>query len=238
MGEKVLVVEDGTALREVLERSLIQQGCGICRVPDGRSALDAARQEHPDLVVLDRELAVLDGLDVCRDLRQEMTAPILLVAAGTAEEDRVAGLEAGADDYLPRPFSVREFLVRIRALLRRAALARAERDRMASHAAQPPAQPPHPDDLAIDAARREVRRNGRVLHLKPREYKLLLFLFRNPGVAHSREALLKAVWGWDRTGSTRTVDVHVCWLRDKIEPDSSRPRRIVTVRGFGYRFEG
>ena len=231
MGEKVLLVEYDTALRETLAQGLAQQGYEVTWAADGQTALELARRERPDLVVLDHGLPVLDGLSLCQALRQEMATPILLIAAGAEEEDRVAGLEAGADDYLSRPFGMREFLVRVRALLRRP-----ERARAGHEPAQQDISPRlHLGDLEIDVDRREVRRNGQVLHLKPREYNLLAFLSRNPGVALSREAILKEVWGWDRPDHTRTVDVHICWLRGKIEPDPGNPRRIITVRGFGYR---
>jgi DNA-binding response OmpR family regulator len=232
--EQVLVVEDDETLLEALEYNLARQGYQVLQATDGQAALEAARRERPDLIVLDLMLPILDGLSVCRAVRREMATPILIVTARTDEEDRVAGLEAGADDYLTKPFGMRELLARVKALLRRMDLNCAE---------QPPprpglAKPLVRGDLAIDMARREVRRNGEVLRLKPKEYELLAYLSRNPGVVLSREALLKSVWGWDGDGSTRTVDVHICWLRDKIEANPNNPQRIVTVRGFGYRFEG
>lgn len=227
MGERVLLGVTDPTLGEALERELVQQGYVVHRAT-GEKALEDVRRERPDVVVLELE-AGPDRFAPCRALRAETPAPVLLIATSAAEEERIAGLEAGADDYLARPFSTREFLVRIRALLRRARLSQAERDTA-------PAPPPD-EELTIDAERREVRRNGRVLHLKPREFDLLAFLSRHPGVAHSRQDLLRAVWGREGTVGTRTVDVHICWLRDKIEANPGRPRRIVTVRGFGYRFD-
>ena len=161
--------------------------------------------------------------------------PILMLTARTDETDRVVGLEVGADDYLTKPFSMREFLARIKALLRRVRLVREE---MAVESDAISAERLIFEDLTIDLARREVLLQGEPLRLKPREYELLVFLARHKGILLSRELILERVWGWEYVGGSRTVDVHVRWLREKIEPDPAHPTRIMTVRGAGYRFEG
>lgn len=234
MGEKVLVVEDEPTLVETLEYNLTRQGYGVCTAADGLAALEVARRERPDLIVLDIMLPKLDGLEVCRILRQEMNVPILMLTARAEEVDRVVGLEVGADDYLTKPFSMRELLARVKALLRRVRLDRKE---LAVEEAAP-AERLTFGDLVIDLTRREAQQGGEPLRLKPKEYDLLLFLARHRGAVLSRDLILERVWGWDFAGGTRTVDVHIRWLREKIEPDPAHPTRIVTVRGIGYRFEG
>ncbi|MBM4464577.1 MAG: response regulator transcription factor [Chloroflexi bacterium] len=232
MGKKVLVVEDESTLVETLEYSLTRQGYDVCTATDGLTALEVARQEHPDLIVLDIMLPRLDGFEVCRILRREMNVPILMLTARTDEIDKVVGLEVGADDYLTKPFSMRELLARVKALLRRVRLDREEL------VEEVPAERLTFRDLTIDLGRREVLREGKPLYLKPQEYELLVFLARNRNIVLSRDLILERVWGWDFGGGSRTVDVHVRWLREKIEPDPAHPTRIVTVRGIGYRFEG
>jgi len=234
VGEKVLVVEDEPTLVETLEYNLTRQGYGVCTAADGLAALEVARRERPDLIVLDIMLPKLDGLEVCRILRQEMNVPILMLTARAEEVDRVVGLEVGADDYLTKPFSMRELLARVKALLRRVRLDRKE---LAVEEAAP-AERLTFGDLVIDLTRREAQQGGEPLRLKPKEYDLLLFLARHRGAVLSRDLILERVWGWDFAGGTRTVDVHIRWLREKIEPDPAHPTRIVTVRGIGYRFEG
>jgi DNA-binding response OmpR family regulator len=229
MGDKVLVVEDELALRETLEYNLTHQGYQVYTAADGRAALEIARREQPDLIVLDVMLPGLDGFEVCRRLRQEMNVPILMLTARTEEVDRVVGLEIGADDYVTKPFSMRELLARVKAHLRR----EHERGELPTRPAELAF-----GDLMISESRREVRLAGQPLRLKPKEYELLAFLARNRGIVFSRDHILEQVWGWDFVGGSRTVDVHVRWLREKIEPDPAHPTRIVTVRGTGYRFEG
>jgi len=235
MAEKVLVVEDEPTLLETLEYNLERQGYQVCTAADGRVALEVARREQPDLILLDVMLPGLDGLEVCRILRQEMNVPILMLTARAEEIDKVVGLEVGADDYLTKPFSMRELLARVKALLRRVRLTREE---MAAAAEEGPAKGEMVfGDLAIDLARHEVRRAGELLHLSPKEYDLLVFLAQNRGQVLPRDLILERVWGWDYGGGTRTVDVHVRWLREKLESDPSHPVRLLTVRGIGYRFE-
>ena len=231
---KILVVEDELTLRETLEYSLSRQGYDVCTAADGRVAVQLARSERPDLVVLDLMLPGLDGLEVCRTLRQEMSVPILMLTARTEEVDRVVGLEMGADDYVTKPFAMRELLARIKALLRRVRLDREGPDEPAAVEKQRLVF----GDLVLDLGRHEVLLRGQVLHLNPKAYDLLVFLARHRGSVLSRDLILGRVWGWEYAGGTRTVDVHIRWLREKIEPDSARPGRIVTVRGVGYRFEG
>ena len=235
MGETILVVEDEPVLLEALEDNLTRQGYEVCTATDGLQALKLARDARPDLIVLDIMLPELDGFEVCRILRREMNVPILMLTARADEVDKVVGLEVGADDYMTKPFSMREFLARVKALLRRVRLIREE---LAAEQGAQTAEQLVFGDLIIDLARREVRRDGEPLHLKPKEYELLAFLARNRGVVLSRNLILERVWGWDYSGGSRTVDVHVRWLREKIEPDPAHPTRIVTVRGIGYRFEG
>ncbi len=235
--EKVLVVEDDPTLLETLEYNLKRQGYQVYTAPDGLAALEAARRERPDVLVLDVMLPGMDGFEVCRTLRREMSVPILMLTARADEVDKIVGLEVGADDYLTKPFSMRELLARVKALLRRVRLIREELA-AAPGAAEPSAQTWTFGDLTIDLSRREVAQHGEPLRLKPKEFDLLAFLARNQGVALSRDLILERVWEWDYDGGSRTVDVHVRWLREKIEPDPANPTRIVTARGVGYRFEG
>jgi DNA-binding response OmpR family regulator len=234
MGEKILVVEDDPTLQDTLAYNLNRQGYQVETARDGQTALESARRSSPDLIVLDVMLPVLDGFEVCRILRQESNTPILMLTARDDEIDRVIGLEMGADDYLTKPFSMREFLARVKAHLRRIRLDREElvaEEGRVNEVYQF-------DDLIIDLVRREVRLYGEPLRLKPKEYELLLFLARHCGHVLTRDLLLERVWGWDFGGGSRTVDVHIRWLREKIEDNPSQPVRIVTVRGAGYRFEG
>jgi DNA-binding response OmpR family regulator len=235
MSEKILVVEDEPTLVETLEYNLSHQDYEVFTAMDGREALEIAREEQPDLIVLDLMLPGIDGIEVCRVLRQEMNVPILMLTARDEEVDKVVGLEVGADDYMTKPFSMRELMARVKALLRRERLIREE---LSAEAQVVDEQTLTFGDLTVDMARREVKRAGEILQLKPREYELLVFLARHRGIVLSRDLILERVWGWDYDGGSRTVDVHVHWLREKIEPDPKNPTRIVTVRGVGYRFEG
>jgi len=235
MGYKVLVVEDEPVLLETLEYNLTRQGYEVCTAADGPTALEVAREERPDLIVLDVMLPGMDGFEVCRTLRPEMSVPILMLTARDEEIDKVVGLEVGADDYMTKPFSMRELVARVKALLRRVRL---DREELAAESAEVGSERLAFGDLTIDLARCEVLREGEPLHLKPKEHDLLVFLARNRGIVLSRDLILERVWGWDYGGGSRTVDVHVRWLREKIEPDPASPSRIVTVRGVGYRFEG
>lgn len=239
---KVLVVEDEPALQETLAYNLKRQGYSVETAGDGVSALEAARRWSPDLLILDVMLPRLDGIEVCRILRQESSVPILMLTARTDEVDKVVGLEVGADDYLTKPFSMRELAARVKAQLRRVRLVREEMNAAGAGSlaggADVAASQLVFGNLVIDLARHEVRLDGAPVHLKPKEFELLTFLARNRGMALSRELALERVWGWEYDGGSRTVDVHVRWLREKLERDPANPQRIVTVRGAGYRFEG
>lgn len=240
MSEKILIVEDERSLVEALEYNLTRQGYEVIAAVDGMEALWMARQEKPDLILLDVMLPRMDGVEVCRILRQETQVPILMLTARNDEIDKIVGLEVGADDYVTKPFSMRELLARVKAHLRRTRLLTesiAQRS-STSNNSEAPAELPTFDDLMIDLEGRRVQVRGDWFHLKPMEFELLVFFARNWGVALSREKILQRVWGWDYTAGSRTVDVHVRWLREKIEADPSMPKRIITVRGVGYRFDG
>lgn len=234
MTEKILVVEDEPALQETLSYNLLRQGYQVETAGDGHSAVEKARQMRPDLIVLDIMLPGLDGFEVCRIIRQEMNVPILMLTARDDEIDRVIGLEMGADDYMTKPFSMREFLARVKAHLRRVRLIREEMDTETVL----DRETIQFGNLTLNLTRREVLLAGQPLALKPKEFDLLLFLARHRGQVLTRELILERVWGWEFSGGSRTVDVHVRWLREKIEVDPAEPNRIVTVRGTGYRFEG
>ncbi len=238
---KVLVVEDEPVLLETLEYNLARQGHEVLTASDGLQALAVARAERPDVIVLDIMLPSIDGVEVCRILRREMNVPILMLTARAEEVDKIVGLEVGADDYMTKPFSMRELMTRVKALLRRVRLIREELAAEGAEAQRsdiPIGEMLSFGDLTIDLGRREVLRERIPLHLKPKEMDLLVFLARHKGMVLSRDLILERVWGWDYGGGTRTVDVHVRWLREKIEADPACPERIVTVRGIGYRFEG
>jgi DNA-binding response OmpR family regulator len=225
--KKIVVVDDEPTLLATLKYSLEQENFRVVTASDGEQALEVTRKESPDLVVLDLMLPGMSGIEVCRTLRKESSVPVLMLTARDSEVDKVVGLEIGADDYVTKPFGMPELLARVRALLRRA---------------QPDANSAaalvESGDLKIDPARKEASRGTEKMALKPREFDLLLYLMRNPGRAFTREKLLNDIWGYDYAGDTRTVDVHVRWLRTKIEDMPEAPRRLVTVRGTGYRFEG
>ncbi|NBD35122.1 MAG: response regulator [Chloroflexi bacterium] len=236
MSETILVVEDELVLRETLAYNLGKQGYEVHTAEEGNTGVDLAYEVQPDLILLDIMLPGIDGFEVCRLLRKEMNVPILMLTARADEVDKIVGLEVGADDYLTKPFSMRELLARIKALLRRVRMTREE---VAAEVEEDEA--PHQlifDNLVIDMDRREVFLNDESLDLRPKEYDLLVCLAQNRGRVLSREQLLENVWEWDYTGGSRTVDVHIRWLREKIERDPGHPVRIITVRGVGYRFEG
>jgi DNA-binding response OmpR family regulator len=235
MPETILIVEDEPALRDTLAYNLKKEGYTIETVGDGRAALESARRIKPDLLVLDIMLPELDGFEVARILRKEMTTPILMLTARDDEIDRVVGLEVGADDYLTKPFSMRELMARVKAQLRRARLMREELGKTGETTGH---ETLVFDNLVVNLTRREVTLDGKPIQLKPKEYELLEFFASHKGQMLTREFILERVWGWDFIGDSRTVDVHVRWLRQKIEKDAGNPVRIVTVRGGGYRFEG
>ncbi|MBN1922977.1 MAG: response regulator transcription factor [Anaerolineae bacterium] len=239
MTEKILVVEDELTLRETLEYNLARLGYQVFTAADGFEALALVDSQRPDLVLLDLMLPGLDGFEICRRLRREHSMPVLMLTARADEIDKVVGLEVGADDYLTKPFSMRELLARVKALLRRVQLLREELTPRADTSPTPPSSEKLLlGDLTFDTTRHEIYRGEVLLHLKPKEYELLSYLALHRGRVLTRERILEEVWGWDFSGGTRTVDVHIRWLREKIEDDPANPLRIVTVRGTGYRFEG
>jgi DNA-binding response OmpR family regulator len=231
---RIMIVEDDRTLLGVLKYNLTKEGYNIVTAIDGAQALEVARSEKPELIVLDIMLPKLDGFEVCRILRREMTVPILMLTAKTEEIDKVVGLELGADDYMTKPFSMREFLARIRAMLRRTEMMKQE---IASSKEVKPSVV-KVGSLEIDPVRHQVSLSGSLLNLSPKEFDLLAFLASNQAQVFSRDYLLEKVWGYDYAGDTRTVDVHIRWLRQKIEVDPAHPRHLLTVRGVGYKFEG
>jgi DNA-binding response OmpR family regulator len=225
MARTILVVDDEPTLRETLAEALDADGFRVVTAADGREALAQFREHRPELVVLDLMLPELSGIEVCRIIRQESGVPILMLTAKSSELDKVLGLELGADDYVTKPFSLRELSARIRALLRRTDA--------------PPAEGPLTvplGDLTVDLAGHRLLRDGEPVPVKPKVFELLAFLLRHPGQVFSREQLLEQVWGYDYAGETRTVDVHVHWLRSAIEPEPASPALVQTVRGVGYVF--
>ena len=240
---KILVVEDDPVILETVQYNLQKQGYEVSTAADGRAALEVARREKPDLIILDVMLPHLDGFEVCRILRREMNVPIIMLTAKSDEVDKVVGLEMGADDYMTKPFSMRELLARVKAMQRRERLIREEISAEVEQHQEAAMRPSTADiltfgNLTINLHRYEVFLNDEPIRLKRKEYELLLFLARHKGMALSRDLILERVWEWTYDGNSRTVDVHVRWLREKIEEDPNLPKRIVTVRGIGYRFEG
>ena len=225
--QRILVVEDEAELAEALRFNLDRQGYETDVVGNGYTAVETVERGGVDLVILDVMLPGLDGFEVCRRVRQFSNVPILMLTARADEVDRVIGLEIGADDYLTKPFSLRELLARVRALLRRTAVER-----------PPAATSEESGDVRVSEGERRAWRDGRELSLRPREFELLSFLLRNRRIALSRQQSPDGAWGHDFVGDERTVDVHVRALREQIEDDPSMPSRIVTVRGVGYRYDG
>jgi DNA-binding response OmpR family regulator len=233
MARTILVVDDEPTLRETLAEALEQDGLVVVTAADGKEALERFREHEPDLMLLDLMLPQVSGIEVCRIVRRESSLPIIMLTAKDGEIDKVVGLELGADDYVTKPFSLRELMARIRAQLRRLDGARGSGTE-APVAAGPGPAPIHLDGVTIDLAGHRLVRDGVDLRVKPKAFELLAFLVRNPGQVFTRDQLLEKVWGYDYAGETRTVDVHVHWLRSAIEADPSRPQYLQTVRGVGY----
>ena len=229
-GNKILVVEDDQNLLATLKYNLQKEGYGVTTAADGAEAIDTARRGKPDLVILDLMLPKMSGFEVCRILRKDMTVPILMLTAKTKEVDKIVGLEIGADDYMTKPFSMRELLARVRAMLRRVDMSRMQPDSEQKCLTI--------GDLIIDLARHKATLRGIELELTPKEFDLLAFLARNKGFVFNREQLLEKVWGYDYAGDTRTVDVHIRWLRQNIETEPQKPKYLITVRGTGYKLDG
>lgn len=229
---KILLVDDEQTLLQALSYNLKKEGFEVLTATDGIQAISIARAEKPDVIVLDVMLPGISGMEVCRTLRAETDAPILMLTARSEEFDRVLGLELGADGYVIKPVGLRELLARIRALLRRVQM---YEQRAASSPPETRADTLESGPLKMDPARHEAFWNGSRLELRPKEFDLLLYLGRHPGRVLSRDSLLAGVWGYDYVGDPRTVDVHIRWLREKLEETPSVPRYIQTVRGTGYK---
>ena len=230
--EKILVVEDEENILEAIKYSLTSEGFDVYGAEDGEKGLEMARELVPDLVLLDVMLPKIDGFEVCRMLRKDMDLPVFMLSAKAEEIDRVVGLEIGADDYITKPFSMRELVVRVRTSLRRRSLASSENNSSDSK------EIIKAGDLEIDLTSHVIRLNGESLEMKPREFDLLVMLASSKGRAFTRDQILERLWGHEYIGDIRTVDVHVRWIREKIEVDPGKPSRIVTIRGVGYRFDG
>ena len=226
----ILVVEDDPAILETVSYNLRREGHEVITAADGQAGLALARESDLDLIVLDLMLPRMSGLDVCRVVRAGRPVPIIMLTARDEEIDKLVGLEAGADDYVTKPFSMRELLARVNAQLRRDRISRTAAG-TASSSGELVA-----DDIVLDTVAHEVRRDGVVVATRPKEFDLLEYLMRHPGQALSREQILEAVWGYSYPGETRTVDVHIRWLREKLEREPAQPEHITTVRGLGYKF--
>jgi DNA-binding response OmpR family regulator len=226
---KVLIIEDELTLANNLADKLRGEGFVVLTSQDGEEGLEKVRSERPDLIVLDIMLPGLDGLSLCRIVRRDTSTahiPIIMLTARGTEVDKIVGLESGADDYVVKPVALGEFLARVRAVMRRAPGHPVLQDELVSN------------DLQVSLTGRRVYKNEEEVKLSNKEFDLLVELMRNRGVVLSRDLILTKVWGYDYFVDKRTVDVHIRWLREKLEDDASDPRRIVTVRGVGYRFEG
>lgn len=225
MSYKILLVEDEAPIAESVAYSLRNEDFEVETAADGLAALTAFRSFSPELIILDLMLPKLSGLDFCRIVRKESSVPIIMLTAKTEEIDRVVGLELGADDYVPKPFSLRELIARVRAVLRRTEAARGEDNQTRLQAA----------GISVDLVRRRVTVDHDTIHLPLKQFELLKVLIANKDRVVSREELFRSVWDADATYDTGTLDVHIRWLREKLEEDPSRPQRIRTVRGVGYR---
>jgi DNA-binding response OmpR family regulator len=228
MARRILVVEDDSTLRETLADALGSEGFDVVTAGDGRAALERFRASTPDLVLLDLMLPEMPGTEVTRAIRAESGVPIIMLTAKDSEVDKVVGLELGADDYVTKPFSLRELTARIRALFRRSERATDGAGRQAAERLTALGR------VEVDLPGHRVLRDGRPVALKPKAFELLAFLLRHPGQVFSRDQLLERVWGYEYAGETRTVDVHVHWLRSEIEPVPADPQILQTVRGVGY----
>lgn len=236
MAARILVVDDEAILCETIAYNFERQGFLVDTIGDGKNAIEIAHRNKPDLIILDIMLPGMDGLEVCKQLRRDMNVPIIILSARDEEYDRIIGLEIGADDYISKPFSMRELIARVKAHLRMIDLIRNK-----AH----PADSSHAileettfGNLTIKFLRREVFLDGNLIALRPKEYDLLVYFAKNAARVLTREDIISMVWGWGFSGKSRTIDVHIRWLREKIEEDPYHPVRIVTVHGAGYRFEG
>ncbi len=224
--EKILVVDDERNIVELMKFNLKKEGYEVATAFDGMEALRVAREEKPDLIILDLMMPELGGLDVCKTLRKESKVPIIIVTAKGEEIDMILGLELGADDYVTKPFSPKLLITKIRTVLRRTGQKADEQEEL------------HFDNLHINLIKHEVRLNDKKIDLKPKEFDLLKLLATSAGKVFTRDFLLEQLWGYDYLGDTRTVDVHVRRLRQKIEDKPSNPKYLKTVHGIGYKFQG
>ncbi|GAQ24901.1 DNA-binding response regulator [Tepidanaerobacter syntrophicus] len=227
MNEKILVVDDEKPIVDILKYNLSKEGYNVLTAYDGDEAIEIALKEDPDLILLDIMLPKQDGFSVCKKLREKLTSPILMLTARGEEVDKVLGLELGADDYITKPFSMRELMARVKANLRRMAFSEPDED----------AEVIKQGDLELDLKSYVVRKNGKPLDLTFREFELLRYLAAQPGQVFTREKLLEEVWGYEYYGDIRTVDVTVRRLREKVEDDPANPEYIITKRGIGYYFK-
>jgi two-component system response regulator RegX3 len=225
---RILLIEDEPSLAETVRYALEREGFAVDVATDGQAALDRFAAATPDLIVLDLMLPVVSGLDVCRRIRAMSTVPIVIVTAKDSEADKVTGLELGADDYVTKPFSVRELVSRVRAHLRRVQMGTASADEATLRSGP----------VTMDVERHEVTVNGEPIAFPPKEWELLETFLRSPGRLLTREFLIQRVWGGDYVGDTKTLDVHVKRVRQKIEVDPHEPAHLLTVRGLGYKFVG
>jgi two-component system, OmpR family, alkaline phosphatase synthesis response regulator PhoP len=224
--KKILVVDDESAILQTLRFNLERNGYVVVTAGDGRTAVSLAASEHPDLVILDIMLPIMDGIEACKEIRRAGNVPIIMLTAKDQEIDKVLALELGADDYVTKPFSLHEFLARVKARLRRQNEGAVESLRVITVG-----------DITLDPARQSLIVRGAEVTLAPKEYALLQVLMENRGLVMTRQTLLDKVWGYDFEGEQQTISVHVRWLREKIEIDSNNPRHIVTVRSRGYMFK-
>lgn len=224
-GKKILVVDDEAPILEAVSYTLRKEGFKVSVAMNAEACMRVFREEQPDLIILDVMLPSASGFQVCKKIRASHDTPIILLTARAEERDKIMGLELGADDYVTKPFSVRELMARVKAVLRRGT-------------DEPGATLIQLGDLVIDEARHEVTQSGQRVELSPKEFALLLFLARNPGIVFNRQTLLDRVWGADAYVDERTIDVHIRWLRSKIEADAAEPKLLVTVRGLGYKLTG
>ncbi len=229
---RILVVEDEGSFADALELGLRREGFDVEVVADGASALEAFDRHPPDLILLDLMLPVVSGIDVCREIRTRSDVPIIMVTARSTEIDTVVGLEVGADDYVTKPYRLRELVARIRAVLRRAEAAEGH-----GRPAPEVGLPMVVGDVSVDPERHEVLVGGEEVAMPLKEFELLALLIEHAGRVLTRDSLIDGVWGEDYVGDTKTLDVHIKRIRSKIEPDPGRPQRIVTIRGLGYRYE-
>jgi two-component system, OmpR family, response regulator len=227
---KIAVIEDDRTLTDLLRYNLSREGFTVVTAAQGNAGLDLIRREKPDAIVMDVMLPGMDGFELTRTLRRESAVPVLMLTARSDEIDKVLGLELGADDYLTKPFSMRELLARVKAMLRRGELARQEAAPFESPTVKA-------GNVELDPSRHVLKVGKTAVEVTPKEFDLLQFLMNNRGQVFSRDTLLDKVWGYDYPGDSRTVDVHVRWLRQKIETDSSCPKHLITVRSIGYKFE-